>query len=108
MVNLFLDFMKKEVKNLVELEKILNQTNFFEALGIDKIGVFGSFARGEKANDLDLLLDKVNDFVKLISIKEELEEKIGKKIDLVIDKYANPIILHRAKKDLVYVKKYKD
>ena len=99
--------MTKEFKNVDDFELFLNQNNVFDLLGVDNIGVFGSFARGETANDIDLLLGDVANKNKLIDIKEDLEKKIGKKIDMVVIQYANPIILHRAKKDLIYVKKYK-
>lgn len=99
--------MTREFKNINDFESFLNQNNVFDQLGVDNIGVFGSFARGEPANDIDLLLEDTVNKNKLIDLKEDLEEKIGKKIDMVIIQYANPIILHRAKKDLIYVKKYK-
>ena len=41
-----------------------------------------------------------------MAIKEDLENKLGKKIDIVFDDFANPIIMHRAKRDLKHVKKY--
>ena len=48
-----------EPKNIKELELFLNENNLFEVLGVDSIGVFGSFARGENADDIDLLLENV-------------------------------------------------
>ncbi len=98
--------MNKDFKNVDDLQKLLNENNYFDLIGVDSIGVFGSFARGEEANDIDLLLENVKDKRKLIAIKEELEKETGKKIDIVFNEFANPIILHRAKKDLKYVKKY--
>lgn len=99
--------MSKDIKNINELEDLLNNYHYFDLIGVDKIGVFGSFARGEESNDIDLLLEDVPHKEKLIDIKDELEKKIGKKIDIVLTDLANPIILHRAKKDLKYVEKYK-
>ncbi len=99
--------MSDELKNINDLEDFLNQNNVFDLLDIDSIGVFGSFARGEKANDIDLFLENVHDKNKAIELKEDLEKKIEKKIDLVFSEYGNPLILHRAKKDLIYVKKHK-
>ena len=100
--------MTREIKTIEDLELFLNQNKIFDLLGVDQVGVFGSFARGEIANDIDLLLEHVPNNNQLIDIKDELEKKTGKKIDMVLDQYANPIILHRAKKDIVYVKKYKE
>lgn len=100
--------MTREIKTIEDLELFLNQNKIFDLLGVDQVGVFGSFARGEIANDIDLLLEHVPNNNQLIDIKDELEKKTGKKIDMVLDQYANPIILHRAKKDIIYVKKYKE
>ncbi|MBI2995621.1 MAG: nucleotidyltransferase domain-containing protein [Candidatus Melainabacteria bacterium] len=99
--------MTLEFQGIKDFELFLNQNNIFDLLGVDNIGIFGSFARGEPAHDIDLLLENITNKNKLIEIKEDLEKKIGKKIDVVIDQYTNPIILHRAKKDIIYVKKYK-
>jgi len=52
---------------------------------LKEIGIFGSFARGEPANDIDFYIDA--DSCKLADLR----------------KYANPIVLHRALKDMVYV-----
>lgn len=97
-----------ELNNIKDLENFLNQNKIFDIIGIDRVGVFGSFARGEKSNDIDLLFDRVSDKLKTISIIEDLEKKTGKKFDIVFNELANPIILYRAKKDIVYVEKYKE
>ena len=99
--------MKEELKNTNDLEAFLNKNQIFDLLGTDTIGVFGSFARGEKSNDIDILLENIKEKQKIIQVQEELERKTGLKFDIVIDELANPIILHRAKKDLIYVKKHK-
>ena len=95
-----------ELKNIKDLELFLNDNELFEKLGVDIVGVFGSFARGEAGEDIDLLFENAHDKEKIVAMKEYLEKTIGKKIDIVFDEFANPIILHRAKKDLKYVKKY--
>ena len=95
-----------ELNNIKDLELFFNQNKIFDKAGTDSIGVFGSFARGEKSNDIDLLFENVKDKEKLIEVKDELERKTGKKIDIVFDDLANPIILHRAKKELIHVKKH--
>jgi len=64
-----------KIRNIKDLELFLNENEVFDKLGIDSIGVFGSFARGEKANDIDLLLENVKDKKKIIEIKEDLEDK---------------------------------
>ena len=57
--------------------------------GISKVRVFGSVARGEAGpeSDLDLLVD-VEDgrsLFSLIAAKQEIEELIGRKVDIVTE-----------------------
>jgi len=61
-----------------ELEDIMIRNNLFEKFKLSKVGVFGSTARGEESNDIDIL----------------------------IAGYTNPIVLHRAKKEIIYVIKH--
>lgn len=95
-------------KDVKDLEFFLNQNRVFDAFGIDKLGVFGSFARGEKTiNDIDLLVDdNFRALKKKYDIADELKQKSGVKFDIVYESAAEPIILYRAKKDLKYVQKY--
>ena len=89
-----LNALEQAIKN----EKILKKHN------LDKIGIFGSFARGENANDIDFYIDLDNYNLKnLISLKNDLEEITEKEVDIMLKKYANPIVLHRAQKDMIYV-----
>ncbi|MGL5901070.1 MAG: nucleotidyltransferase family protein [Cetobacterium sp.] len=83
----------------------LKKENIFEKYNIEKIGIFGSIARGEDGNNIDILVDDT-DFKKWIKLKEELEPIIKVNLDIMIEKYANPIVLMRAKKEIVYVTKY--
>ena len=43
---------------LTALESVLMKHNIFDFMGLDRIGVFGSYARGYEYNDIDLLLEK--------------------------------------------------
>lgn len=59
-----------------------------------KIGIFGSFARGDSKpeSDIDILYnfrDTIGLF-KLVGIQNELERKLNKKVDLVSEKYTHP------------------
>lgn len=62
--------------------------------GVQKIRVFGSFSRDSVsvASDLDLLinLEKGRDLLDLIAFKQELEEQIGRKVDVVTEKGLSP------------------
>ncbi len=97
---------KNTVSDINQLAKYLNQIHFFSEMNTDKVGIFGSFARGETANDIDLLLEDHIDYEALIRIRLRMEKDLNKKLDIVIRKFADPIILHRAEKDLKYVTKY--
>ena len=86
------------------LEQAIKDENILKRYNLDKIGVFGSFARGEKAKDIDFYIDLDNYNLKnLIPLKNDLEELTQKEVDIMLKKYANPIVLHRAQKDMVYV-----
>ena len=74
---------------------------------IKRIGIFGSFARDEEnANDIDLLIEDDIDPDRLIQLKILLENSFQKKVDIVLPKFANPIILYRAQRDLHYATQY--
>lgn len=59
-----------------------------------KIGIFGSFARNENSDksDIDVLyeFETTIRLFSLIQLKEELETKLKRKVDLVSEKYLNP------------------
>ncbi len=64
--------------------------------GIRKAEIFGSFARGEydDKSDVDILIRPPKDMsmIGLSSLKIELEEAFGRKIDLVSYDYVNPLL----------------
>lgn len=73
------------VLKLCEIKRILK-----EVLGkynIKRIFLFGSYARGEanKDSDVDILCDKgdISTLIQQGLVEEELEEKLGKKVDLI-------------------------
>ncbi|AFQ45291.1 nucleotidyltransferase family protein [Desulfosporosinus meridiei] len=86
-----------------ELESIMHQNNLFKKFKLSKLGVFGSTARGEVSNDIDILIEDNVDYRSLSVFRDELQKLTNKHIDIVIEKYANPIVLHRAKKEIIYV-----
>jgi len=69
------------------LEHIKSQIKpILKKYGIKKAGIFGSSARGESVvNDLDLLvkIDKKISLLEFIGIKQELEDALEMKVDLV-------------------------
>jgi len=59
-----------------------------------RIGIFGSAARGENTenSDIDILyhLKEAVGLLRMVRIKDDLEEKLNKKVDLVSEKYVHP------------------
>ncbi len=75
--------------------------------GILELGVFGSVARdtaGEQS-DVDICVKtETPDPFMLVHIKEELEERIGKHVDIVrLREQMNPFLKSRIEKEGVYV-----
>ncbi len=74
----------------------------------DRIGVFGSFARGEnkKGSDLDILIkfkERIS-LLKLVQIEQELTDKLGIQIDLVTENsLKNPRLKAYIAKDLITI-----
>ncbi len=73
-----------------------------------RIGVFGSFARGEnkKSSDLDILIkfkERIS-LLKLVQIEQELSDKLGLQIDLVTENsLKNPRLKKHIEKDLITI-----
>lgn len=60
-----------------------------------RAGIFGSYARGEqkKDSDIDILIDVDNlGLFELVGIKLELEDELGKKVDLLTYRSIHPYI----------------
>lgn len=89
-----------------EFENIMINNNLFERFNLNRVGIFGSAARGEQANDLDVLIEEDVNYHILSELRDELQKLMKKRIDIVIAKYANPIVLHRARKEIVYVNRH--
>lgn len=87
-----------------DLENILVKNNVFKQLGMSRIGVFGSYARGENYNDIDLLLDNDPGYVKRELLKKLVETELGIPCDVVVKDKLEPVILYYISKDLLYVK----
>ncbi len=86
------------------LKKYMNylKDKFF----IDKIGVFGSYIRDEQTpkSDIDIFVE-FNGPVgwKFFTLKEFLEEKLGKKIDLVTENSLRDEMKDDVLKEVIYI-----
>ena len=83
--------------NLEDMKKKIRK--ILKKYGIVRAGIFGSYARGEqkKNSDVDLLIQPTKDMslLDLSGLKIELEEILGKKVDLVSYKYIHPKLKER-------------
>jgi len=96
-----------EKNNQIEqIENVMVDNKLFERFNLSRVGVFGSAARGEQSNDIDILIEDNTDYRLLSAFRDELQKLMDKRIDIVIAKYANPIVLHRAMKEIVYVTRH--
>ncbi|MBI3032062.1 nucleotidyltransferase family protein [Candidatus Woesearchaeota archaeon] len=64
---------------------------------VKKAGIFGSYARGEqkKNSDVDILIEvKTVKFslLDMVRLEREIEETIGKKVDLLTYRSINPLL----------------
>lgn len=96
----------KNIKHVEELFKLFDEIGLYKNYGIKKLGVFGSFARGEAFNDIDLYIEEDLNYKTLKELKNTLETETGIPFDIMTKKNAEPVILHRAFKDMQYATKY--
>ncbi|NPA82825.1 MAG: nucleotidyltransferase family protein [Epsilonproteobacteria bacterium] len=95
--------MKREaiLKYLSDHKKEFNQK-----YRVRKIGLFGSFARGEesKSSDIDIFVDMDPDLFKLVRLKEQIEKDLKVKVDLIRKhKNLSPLFLKMIQRDIIYV-----
>ena len=98
--------MTNQNNQIAEIEEALINNRMFEKFNLSRVGVFGSAARGEQSNDIDILIEDNIDYRLLSAFRNELQELMNKRVDIVIAKYANPIVLRRALKEIVYVTRH--
>ena len=91
---------QSEIKNI-----ILSHLKEFNPI---KVGIFGSFARGEnkKGSDIDILVEfkEAPSLLTLIKLENDLSEILGVKVDLVTTgALKNKRIKKSIKKDLINI-----
>ncbi len=92
-------------------ENILNyltqhKQEFKEKYTVEKIGLFGSYARGEEneESDIDIFVKMKPDLLEMVGLKLQIEEDLSKKVDLIREhKNIKPLLLKMIQKDITYV-----
>ncbi len=71
---------------------------------VEFAGIFGSYARGENKpnSDLDILVrfSKPKSIFDLVGLEIEISERLGRKADIITEKYLHPYIRPQVSKDL--------
>ena len=70
------------------------------------IGSFGSYAFDEatRESDIDIFVQMKPDLFKLVELKEQIEEDLQKKVDIIRNhKYMKPFLLKMTQKEIAYV-----
>ena len=97
------------MKTKKEILEILRQKlpELRERYGVKKIGLFGSYARGEQKerSDIDLLVEfeKPIDLFRLFELEEELSELLGTKVEIVTPEGLKERIRQYIMQDVAYV-----
>ena len=94
---------KQEIIHFLQNNKKL----FLEKYQISKMALFGSYARGENSidSDIDIAIETpVSDYFLLYDLKEELENALQHKVDIVrLRVKMNQSLKRRILKDGIYV-----
>ena len=90
------NLLKKHKKTILEIA---------QDHGVSSIRVFGSFARGEENvhSDIDFLveLEPKRSLLDIISLKHELEDLTGRKVDVITPAGISPYLVEQITKEAV-------
>ena len=100
---------KVKVTSLEEIRELIEQhrTELKRQFHVEKIGVFGSYARGDqkKRSDVDFLVsfDKTINYLELAGLKIYVEELTGLKSDVVPSHNLRPEFRENVYKEVIYI-----
>ena len=88
------------LRTLQELKPIL-----IEEFGVKKIGLFGSYATNEQteSSDIDLIVDMPSEFDRYYDLKDLLQQRLQKEIDLGLEKSIRRFIKNKIQNEIIYV-----
>ena len=95
--------------NLERIESILKEhkEELKEKYQVKEIGIFGSYVTGKqrKRSDVDILVEFENpiDFFVYLDLKDEVEQLLDIKVDLVMKRALKPKIGERILEETIYV-----
>ena len=85
-----------------------NKSFLYDKFGVTRIGIFGSFVRGEqtRSSDIDIIVEiekgRKNIHI-FLQLKRFLEKELEKKIDLGFEHSLKPIVRDKIKGQIIYV-----
>lgn len=90
------------------VDYLRTQKDFFKKeFKVKKIGIFGSYARGDvhEESDIDIVVElEKPDLFYMIGIKQAIEEVLGRKVDVVrLRERMNKALKRRIEQDVIYV-----
>lgn len=86
-----------------------NKVRLFDDYDLTKIGLFGSYAKGEQneSSDIDLVVEFSQNtpdlFEKKLKLKKEIQQNFGKEVDICRLKYIKPIFKEQIHSEAIYV-----
>ena len=86
-----------------------NKSFFLEQYHVEKIGIFGSFARNEEGpeSDVDILIELESNVTNVFdlkwSLREFLKNKFQRDVDICNTKHIKPFVKEYILKDAIYV-----
>lgn len=98
---------KSSLGEIVEYLK-KNKVLFHDRFGVTRIGIFGSFARGEQtpSSDIDMVVEMEEDKKNIhtfMQFRRFLEKETARKIDLGFEHSLKSTIRERVKGQIIYV-----
>jgi uncharacterized protein len=101
--------MKKGTINLDDISRVLKEhkTEVRRKYSVSKIGIFGSYVRGEQKerSDIDILVSfsGIPDVFIYMELEEYLKRLLRRRVDLVRKEAIRPELKNRILKETVYV-----
>ena len=83
-----------------------NKEHFAEKYGVTKLGLFGSFARGEatEESDVDVCVEMPPHFFSVVAVQEELESSFRRSVHVIrLREELRELFKKRLKRDTIYV-----